>query len=413
MRNSPAPKHPLADALSVILPAPEDTLFLRACLQADESGARACWSWLKGHGDLKNELSREFVKALLPMLFHAVQMHGIELDNSRLTILRTAAFREQLRTDIYRRICRNVFSALAKERISAIVLKGAALAETVYSDPALRHSHDIEILLEDRDLKEITSLLIPLGFAPVGTKSRRGLTGMEFTHASGLPLVLYRSLFQIPFYNSIQPAVWQRSRITILAETAMRVLSPADALFHTCGHASYSPSRGSYRWISDAWFIVDRHRDLDWDLLLDCAQRSHLILSLSVALRYLSEELHAAVPSTFLDRLVAAAAKTDALGRELALFGARSAPRGGFKNLLRKARGCRGRVSVIKWMLFPSPTYLRWVRQVHRPWLLPFHYVHRVVTYGVRRIRSDSKNFMRRIGVLQKRCRSVHAPENT
>ncbi|MGH7829829.1 MAG: nucleotidyltransferase family protein [Candidatus Binatia bacterium] len=347
------------------------------------------------------------------MLFHAVQRHGIELDNGQLTILRTAAFREQLRTETYRRICRSVFAALVDQRISAMVLKGAALAETVYSDPALRHSHDIEILLEDRHLKETADMLIPLGFSPAGTKSPRGLSGIEFTHASGLPLVLHRSLFQIPFYNSVQPAVLRRSRTTTIAEIPMRVLSPADALFHTCGHAAYSPSRASYRWISDAWLIIDRNPDLDWDVLLACAHRSRLTLPLSVMLHYLSEDLGAALPPTFLDRLFVTASKTDALGRELALFGARSAPQGGFKTLLRKTRGWRGRLFVIQWMLFPSRTYLLWLRQIHRPWLLPLCYVHRLVKYVVRRIRRDFKNSMRRNRVRQNHRTLPHASQNT
>ena len=43
--------------------------------------------------------------------------------------------------------------------------------------------------------------------------------------------------------------------------------APADSLLHVCGHASYSASRQSLRWVTDAWFIVNRHPDLDWDLL--------------------------------------------------------------------------------------------------------------------------------------------------
>ena len=79
--------------------------------------------------------------------------------------------------------------------------------------------------------------------------------------------------------------------------------APADSLLHVCGHASYSKSRQSLRWLTDAWLIVNRHPDLDWDLLLDCARRSHLALPLSVALSYLANDLNAPIPLRFLNRL--------------------------------------------------------------------------------------------------------------
>ena len=402
--SKPSPvRHALSDALSVILPAPEDTLLLRACLHSGESGKHACRTWLKEHPEPKNELKKESTKAFLPLLFNALRIHGIAVDNTFLTILRTAAVREEVRTNTYRSICRNVFSTLAANEIPTIILRGAALADTVYAAPALRHSHDIDILLEPRYRDSTLTLLASLGFVPLRKKAPTDSLKVELKHGSGLPLVLHRNLFEIPFYNPDISELWSRSHTRVIADVEVRVLSPADALLHLCGHASYSPSRESFRWISDAWFVIDRHRDLDWDLLLDCAHRSHLTLPLSVTLGYLTKDLNTPVPSSFLDRLFTTASKTTAIGRELALFGARSALRGGFKNLIRKTRGWRGRAFVITWMLFPSPSYVLWVQQVRHSWLLPFHYIYRPIRYVSRRIWPKFKNFMRRVGIRKNR----------
>ena len=52
--------------------------------------------------------------------------------------------------------------------ISAVLLKGAALAETVYMLPVLQHSHYLDILFYDNDLSRAVALLPSLGFAQSG-----------------------------------------------------------------------------------------------------------------------------------------------------------------------------------------------------------------------------------------------------
>jgi hypothetical protein len=249
-------------------------------------------------------------------------------------------------------------------------------------------------------LNEIVGLLISLGFIPPFRKaSRTDSADIELIHESALPLVLHRELFQIPFYNAALSDICSRTQIATICNIPMRVLSPADALLQTCGHAAYSPSRESFRWISDAWFIIHKYPDLDWDLLLDCGRRSHLALPLSVMLGYLSNDLNAPVPRSFLDRLSFAASKNKSIERELALFAARSSVRGGFRNLIRKARNWHARALIIQWMLFPSPTYVYWVSQTRRFWLLPLQYFYRPIKYVSRRIWPALKNILRRIGI--------------
>jgi hypothetical protein len=390
-------KHPLADTLAVLLPAPEVTMLLCGCLDKGQSGKRACESWLADHTEFGNQPVEEVTKAFLPLLFEAIRAHGIDVPANFGTILRTAAWREELRTRTYRQICRNVFTVLKDQGMPAIVLKGAALAETVYSDPALRHSHDIEILVEHPELDEIVDLLTSRRFAPPSRKASRTDSGdIELIHESGLPLILHRKLFPIPFYNAALLDICSRAQIATICDIPVRVLSPADALLHTCGHAVYSPSRESFRWIADAWFIIRKHPDLDWDLLLDCARRSHLVLPLSVMCDYLSKDLNAPIPRSFLDRLSFAASRNKSIEGELALFGARSSPRGGFRNLIRKTRNWSGRALIIKWMVFPSPAYVRWISQTRGLWLF-LQYFYRPINYVSRRTLPTLKSVLRRI----------------
>jgi hypothetical protein len=140
-------------------------------------------------------------------------------------------------------------------------------------------------------------------------------------------------------------------------------------------------------WVVDSWFIVDRCRELNWDLLLETAKRSHLALPLSVMLTYLAEELNAPIPGSFLHHLSAAACQVPSIDCELALFAARQSPRCGFRQLIRDTRNWRGRLYVIKWMLLPSASYTLWVSQLRHLWLLPLQYLYRPLRYVSARIR--------------------------
>jgi hypothetical protein len=380
----------LSDALSVILPTREETLLLRACLFSGDL-ARLVWEEWKNHATENTDgfiTKNSAIKNLRPLVFNALRCHGLELDKEGQTFLRSAYLKEELRSKIFRRICGDVLLLLANEGIPTIVLKGTALAETVYKNPVLRHSHDIEILMKDQDMTRAANVLSTLSFRGVKQKPERGIPHIGLEHESHLPLELHSRLFQIPYHNTSLAEMWSRRLSCRIANVPAHILAPSDNLLHVCGHAFYSRSHQSLRWVSDAWLIIDRYRDLDWDLLLDCARRSRLILPLSVTLGYLAESLNAAVPPSFLNHLFAAASKTNSIEREFALFAARSAPQGSFRTLIRKSRGWYGQTSVIKWMLFPSPSYLRWVEQIERSWLLPIHYIYRPCRYAGYRIRS-------------------------
>jgi hypothetical protein len=114
---------------------------------------------------------------------------------------------------------------------------------------------------------------------------------------------------------------------------------------------------------------------------------------------YLLRDLNIPVPSRFLNGLSLAARKSGSIEHELALFGARSSKHGGFRNLIRKATSWPARALIVKWMLFPSPTYVLWANQTRHLWQLPLQYLYRPIGYGVRRIRAVLKNVLGRIRI--------------
>jgi hypothetical protein len=180
--------------------------------------------------------------------------------------------------------------------------------------------------------------------------------------------------------------VWARSGIQMISGVPTRLLTPADNLFHICGSVFEPEQHESLRWVCDAWFIIHHCPDLDWDLLISCARRSHTALPLFVTVSYLADALKAPIPSCVLTQLRGAASEADKIGREAALFSVQTSSRGGLMKILRSCSDWRTSASVVKWALFPSPAYLRWIHDIRCSWLLPFYYPYRPLKFIVRQM---------------------------
>ena len=295
----------LSKKYSNILPTQEQTLFLRACLWKGEGGCRAWTQWRDFVKDPIEKITKDNrgLKRLLPLLLLSLERNEVSVDRHLLTCLRTAYFREEMRKKIYGRICRKVLSTLSSSSTKAIVLKGAALAETVYDDPVCRHCHDIEILANEDELDHLLNLAEVLDFTRSSIVTNSKWENISFIHKTGLSLVFRRYLFRQSNSDLTFAQLWSRSINQRISNVPMRILSPGDNLLHICANAFLYGCSVPIGWVCDAWFIINRYPDFDWNLLLESVRRTHLELPLSLTAGYLAEDLEAPIPSIFIDGL--------------------------------------------------------------------------------------------------------------
>ena len=213
---------------------------------------------------------------------------------------------------------RRILDALAAADVPTMLLKGAALVETVYDDPALREMLDLDILVPSEQMGTATFALAALGYLSLGESG--GIdraTGAAPAH-HGPALIGEDEVLAVELHRHIALAgeatrfaiadFWQRGRKA--ASGAELLPSPEDLLLHVCLHFTRNRLGGSSRrrntggalaQLYDIARIVGRE-EVDWDALAGAARRYRMGASVFLAL-FAARELGVPVPGPALAEL--------------------------------------------------------------------------------------------------------------
>jgi hypothetical protein len=180
--------------------------------------------------------------------------------------------------------------------VDFVVLKGPALAHTVYPDPSWRYFGDLDLLVRKEDWREAASILQGLGYRRNLPEPRAGFDlrfgkASEFRRTGGIEIDLHRTLVVGPF------GLWIESQVLLEGTTEFTLWSQKfkrldDTLLqlHACVHASlgwWPPLRVPVRDVAQ----VAYHANVDWDALAELATRWKLRAVVSHALRLTAEGL--------------------------------------------------------------------------------------------------------------------------
>jgi hypothetical protein len=241
-----------------------------------------------------------------------------------LNALKRAYLANSARSLFLRSATAAVNSALDRAEIPAMLLKGAALVETVYADPGRREMLDIDLLVHDDRLAEATAALREIGYGPTpgpfttGAEVvvSNGQVAVETHHDEALvgpdhltAIELHRRITVSGEGSNFDvDSMWPRAR-TVPA-TGHLVPSPEDLLIHVCfhftrnrlgGRARRRHTGGALAQLMDINLLV-RGEAVDWDRLAGTAQAGGLGTRVFLGL-FAASELGAPVPPAALARL--------------------------------------------------------------------------------------------------------------
>jgi len=194
-----------------------------------------------------------------------------------------------------------VTALLEEAGIGSVVLKGPAVAHTVYPDPAWRSFGDLDLLVEASDLARAVELLEAQGFARRLPEPRAGFDtrfgkGVELRNGSKLDVDLHRTLALGPF------GVWLDTRTLFehtepftLGGRAFRKLDAEAILVHAAMHATLGSRMPRLVALRDVAQISDGARP-DWEAVrgLVDAWQAHVVID--AALRAASSQLGWPIP---------------------------------------------------------------------------------------------------------------------
>jgi len=212
-----------------------------------------------------------------------------------------------------------VLDTFRKSGIQVIVLKGAALAEKIYGNLALRPMTDVDLLVKKEDLFCLDDQMKILGYRP----SDISIDDIDFS-STYLTTLDYRSLspnstsFHVHwhFVNSTIPNesyinnikiedIWRDAEKTKIADAETLVMAPHHLLIHLSEHAlriTHSLSKLSL--LCDINESVNSYQErLDWDRLIKDSLKFDLSQMVYISLYFASEFLGTKIPEYVLLKL--------------------------------------------------------------------------------------------------------------
>jgi len=292
-------------------------------------------------------------------------------------ILNTLRFRE----------LSDLLADLRSAGLETIVLKGAALIELIYGNPALRPMVDLDLLLHKHDISRAIELFAGRGYRVHGHEIAIGSTlayenevALRKETLYGWQIELHWGLFDSPYYqNHLPEDEWWRTSVdlTISGEPVL-CLSPEWTLIHLCGHLTFHHHGEGLLWWHDlAVLLLMYGSRIDWDYAITQAQAADMVLPLKNILPRLEAEWGVPVAPEIAERLQGIVPKPEEIEMNQVLAGRILSPG---QRMLIDAKGFgswRERVRFLVHNLFPSVAYMDARYDIAHPATRPFYYIYR------------------------------------
>ena len=228
----------------------EDT-FLLGCERTsmDKAGITKVKEVLNGGLDWNYILETARQHGIAPLLYHHIKETADEnVPEHVVEYLRTLYNGNVARNMLLYDALGTVLKAFKHAGIDVIVLKGAALAETVYRDIGLRPFRDVDILVQESDLQSARKKLSELDYIldeAVSPEWYNEEFGCDLDYTGKVNILeihwdIVRKTGGDRYMEIEIERLWERAVPAKIAGVDTFVLSPEDTLLHLCAPAKAS-----------------------------------------------------------------------------------------------------------------------------------------------------------------------------
>ena len=283
-----------------------------------------------------------------------------------------------------------VIAALNAHGIPNILLKGVALALTLYKNEALRPMSDVDVLVRWADVPRAVEVLREFGYDTPVPEIRPGARiaygGELYLRPDGVHAIsidLHWNLVNSPRYRRVaaEDWLWDSAQPVAVGAAEGRVLGPEAQLLHLCAHKvlhhSNEDALGAALWGYDIALLLSE-LTLDWDVVLTQAQALDVVAPLQRALPAVVAEWDVDVPDAVLAGL--RGLRPSWAERRMMRWRASGHKKTGIRALWATVWSMPDLSAGARYawnMAFPSVTYMREHYGMPHVALLPVYYVRR------------------------------------
>jgi len=320
----------------------------------------------------------EGVAPLLYWTFQRANMPALRVPAKILSFLASEYYRTAAQNMLLYQALDPILAALQTAGVPVIVLKGAALANTLYPDPALRPMTDLDLLVRQVDFDHAEACLRDLGYRvgypemSPGFNQRVGFhIYLESTPDQASAVELHWGLVagQADVRTPDMGWFWGQAEEWVEAmeegdkgrNPMTMVFNPTAQLLYMAAHLMLQHGEAQARllWYYDLHTLVSQcATKVDWDQLVQAAISFGWGAALYRALAGAQARFHTPFPGQLLQRLaemVPEAARQVAIGP----ISARTTADNAWDAIL-TAKSWRSRLRLAWRLLMPSSTYMRW-----------------------------------------------------
>lgn len=276
-----------------------------------------------------------------------------------------------------------------RRRVPIVVLKGAALATTLYPNPALRPLHDLDLLVPRHRVPAVETSIRACGYEAYTPEPVPGLNRRLGHHVALRGGPHARVVIEV-HWNLIgadadwrTPAMdWFWDHVEALPEegTFLYRLAPTATFLYLAAHLvlQHGGARPRLLWLYDLHLVLTRwQRRLDWHDLVERASAFRWGAAVSAALRATHTCFGSPLPDGLLRRLDDVAAADSAATRYVRSRTASRQTRAARVWNRWRTLGWSARMHYAWSIPFPRPAYVRWRYEPEPAWLWPLYYPYR------------------------------------
>jgi hypothetical protein len=303
--------------------------------------------------------------------------------------VRAAATRELLA----QRELRRVLASMAAAGVPALLMKGSALAYSIYHQPWLRPRTDSDVLVNRGDLAAASRALEEIGYRRTDALSTGELVShqvaFERTDAHGAQHVIDLHWKVVNPQMLAESLTFDQMRAEAAAVPALgpdaRIPSRVHAMAIACVHRlAHHQGNDRLIWLYDIDLLAAAMTRSEWQALLDLARRQRIAGLCADGLRAARSVFETRIPADIEQGLSGA---ISAEPSRVYLEGP-VRPRDVLRSDLAHLRSQRARARLLLEHAFPPASFMQQRYGTRRPWVLPALYVHRLVTGASKWVRS-------------------------